>query len=107
MNLSDYQKKSRETWISNDKDLERIVLGICGESGEIAEFFKKKFRGDKPDDFVEDRLTVAKETGDILFYIARLADFYMLDLDQIAELNNQKLQDRKNRGVIKGSGDSR
>jgi NTP pyrophosphatase (non-canonical NTP hydrolase) len=107
MNFSEYQKKSRETWISNDKNLIRIILGVVGEAGEIAEFFKKKFRGDKPDNFVEDRLTIAKEIGDELYYLARLADEYELSLDQIAELNIKKLQDRKNRGVIKGSGDFR
>jgi hypothetical protein len=42
-----------------------------------------------------------------LFYIAALANHIGSDLDTIMNINIKKLQDRKNRNMIKGSGDNR
>jgi NTP pyrophosphatase (non-canonical NTP hydrolase) len=50
---------------------------------------------------------VAKELGDVLWYIANLAEDLGYDLAEIADMNLEKLADRANRNVIKGSGDNR
>ena len=48
-----------------------------------------------------------KELGDVMWYVAVLADHFSLSLDDIAEHNISKLADRQARGVLSGSGDNR
>ena len=50
---------------------------------------------------------MAKELGDVLWYVAQLASELDLDLNQVAEANLQKLLSRQRRGVLSGSGDDR
>ena len=48
-----------------------------------------------------------KELGDVLWFVAQFATEMDIDLDEIAEKNLAKLEDRQKRGVIRGSGDDR
>ena len=105
MTLKDYQKHCKETWISNTFDKIRTILGICGEAGEIAEAVKKYDRGDYS--YKEFLWNLEKELGDILYYIVMSAYEFDLDLDDIIKKNISKLQSRKARGKIKGSGNER
>lgn len=107
MKLNDYQQKIEETWISNENDSIRIVLGIGGESGELLEKFKKYYRGDYNDKKTEFNDSVRKEIGDLSFYIAKLCNRLGVNWEDVLQENIDKLQSRKNRGKIKGSGDSR
>ena len=50
---------------------------------------------------------MAKELGDVLWYVAQLATELDLDLDEIAARNLEKLLSRQRRGVLSGSGDDR
>jgi len=50
---------------------------------------------------------VAKELGDVLWYVAMSAWEIGYSLEDIAVLNTEKLESRKKRGVINGSGDNR
>jgi NTP pyrophosphatase (non-canonical NTP hydrolase) len=104
MDFNEYQKKSQDTWIFNEKGFIRVILGICGESGEIAEKIKKHYRGDTSL-YLREEMT--KELGDLLYYIARCADYMELNLEDIAKFNIEKLKSRKERNKIKGSGDER
>ena len=79
------------------------ALGLCGESGEIAEKVKKWLRGDKE----LDREGLLKELGDPLWYITSLAADLGFTLQDVVDANVSKLSSRKDRGVIKGSGDDR
>ena len=45
--------------------------------------------------------------GDVLFYVAALADDLGYTLQDVVDANEQKLSSRKERGVLKGSGDNR
>ena len=104
MDFYEYQDESRKTWIfDHNNDFIRSILGLCEESGEIAGKVKKHFRGD----YKLEAQEICKELGDLLYYIARVADYYKLDLHTIAIENIKKLQSRKDRGKIKGSGDNR
>lgn len=79
------------------------VLGLVGEAGEVAEKIKKQIRDAtkvSDDDIV-------KELGDVLFYTTALANYYNKNLGFVVEVNVKKLDDRQERGVIKGSGDNR
>ena len=78
------------------------TLGLCGETGEVAEKVKKQVR-----DGVFNRHEVAKELGDVLWYLANLSNDIGYNLDEIADMNIEKLTSRKNRNKIKGSGDNR
>lgn len=107
MNFNEYQEKVKDTWISNEKDLDRMVLGICGEAGEMAEYFKKFYRQDLSNNPVLDYTKIRSELGDILYYVAMLCNELGMKLIDVANCNIIKLQDRKKRNKIKGSGDSR
>ena len=92
------------------------TMGLTGEAGEVAEKVKKLLRDDEMpldenfntnDIDPQKRLAIARELGDCLFYIAMIADDIDYTLSEIAELNIEKLSDRKDRGQLRGSGDNR
>lgn len=88
-----------------------LSLKGCGEAGEFADKVGKLERDkgiiewDDIDD--EDRFALAKELGDRLWYVAAAARKLRMSLSQIALMNVMKLTDRKDRGVLGGSGDDR
>jgi NTP pyrophosphatase (non-canonical NTP hydrolase) len=47
------------------------------------------------------------ELGDVLWYLSALATELDTNLSSVADKNIQKLFSRKERGVLKGSGDNR
>ena len=79
------------------------ALGLLGEAGEVAEKIKKKFRDNNRIEPKE----IVKELGDVLFYTVALANFYGYSLEEIIEINVDKLDSREERGVLQGSGDNR
>ena len=96
-----YQEGAKATAIYPKKDaLAYLALGLVSEAGEVAGKVKKKIRDGTDHD-------VASEIGDVLWYCAMLADYFDVDLGKIMEDNIDKLQSRKKRGVLGGSGDSR
>ena len=83
------------------------MLGLCGETGEVAEKIKKTIR-DKDGIFTDEiKLEIAKELGDVLWYISALSNDIGYSLENIAKLNNEKLLSRHSRNVISGNGDNR
>jgi NTP pyrophosphatase (non-canonical NTP hydrolase) len=109
MDLNEYQRGALRTAAPRDKrnELLHLVLGLVGESGEVAEKFKKWVRDADSDEARIDRADVAKELGDVLWYLAVLADHLDLSLDDIAAGNLAKLASRQRRGVLGGAGDNR
>src|SRR5688572_13508257 len=110
MRLDDYQKQALTTVISQDdefKDTLHWVLGINGEAGEIAEKIKKIIRDKGGDISQDDKEELAKEIGDVLWYLAVFAQDLGYSLEDIAQANLDKLQSRKQRGVLGGKGDNR
>lgn len=104
LTLNGYQSEARQFAIyPEEAEVVYPALGLAGEAGEVAEKVKKSIRGDGQLDADE----VAKELGDVLWYIANLASDIGISLDTIAEKNLEKLKSRKERQVIKGSGDNR
>lgn len=88
------------------------VLALAEECGELSKVYAKALRGDEKyiieDEFTDDaKELVAKELGDVLWMVAAIASENGMSLDDIAELNIQKLTGRKVAGVIKGDGDYR
>lgn len=98
---------------ANRKRLHKLLstlyctLGLLGEAGEIAEKMKKIIR-DKNGVISDDDLQLLKkEDGDVVWYTGAMAGELNSDFAEVAQLNIDKLQDRKKRGVIGGSGDNR
>ena len=103
--FSEYQKETRQTAIyPKDKALEYLCLGLASEAGEVAGKLNKVIR-DTPEEFP--KKDMISELGDVLWYLARIADERDVDLSNVAQGNINKLRDRKNKGTIKGSGDNR
>lgn len=65
-------------------------LGLTGESGELIDLFKKWiFHGHQLDEE-----HAKKELGDVLWYTAEIADSFGWDLDEIMQMNIDKLKAR-------------
>ena len=109
MSMSEYQQLALSTAIY-PKEMSIIypTLGLCGESGEVAEKIKKWIRDtDRTEMNKETVELLKKELGDVLWYIANLANDLGLTLNEIAKHNLNKLADRKDRNTLQGSGDTR
>ena len=94
MTINEYQTAALRT-AQTDKFLAsdlliNAALGLCGESGEVADIVKKfRFQGH---DLDLDH--VAKELGDIAWYLAVGAYAIGLDLETIFRMNIDKLKAR-------------
>ena len=104
MELNEYQKKAKETAFGN---FTLYVLGVCGESGELANKWKKIVRDQDGKTTNEQRHELNSEIGDILWYVSMLASNLDFTLENIAIHNISKLEDRKQRGQLRGNGDNR
>lgn len=103
-----------EVWKSKDAKIDWLRFAYCagklnGEAGEVAELVFKALRDGKPAGYMEpDRLLeLKKELGDVLWYVSQLAKLAGFGLEEVMEDNIKKLADRKERGVLTGSGDNR
>lgn len=112
MTLDEYQAQARTTAIY--PEAARVLyptLKLAGEAGEVAEKLGKLMRdeGLLPGDELGDgqRDALAKEIGDVLWYVANLAADLGLSLEAIGRANLEKLASRRDRGVLGGSGDER
>ena len=110
MTFDEYQKQALTTAISHpDPLMDKTIwaMGISGEAGEVIEKWKKivAYKDGKISD--EDRQELKKELGDVVWYIAVFAHSLGLSLDEVMQLNLDKLANRNKRGVIKGQGDNR
>ncbi len=109
MQFNEYQKEARKTAIYPDcgRNFVYPTLGLAGEAGEVAEKIKKVIRDSAGAISDERKEELSKELGDVLWYAANLATELGLDLDAVAQKNIEKLQSRKERNALKGSGDNR
>ncbi len=111
MELNEYQDKASVTATFTGKQAEHelmyLTLGACGEVGEIAEKVKKIIRNDDGVISEEKRELLKLEVGDVLWYLSQLSRVLGFSLDEAAQANIAKIMDRRARGVIKSSGDTR
>lgn len=93
MNFNEYQKAAMRTLggINDMQDqLNLGALGISGEAGEVTDYIKKVlFHGHELD-----RDKLAKELGDVLWYVALLSEAIGINMETIAETNVEKLRKR-------------
>lgn len=108
MNCNEYQKNTLSTAIypeagtGGDLELYYLAMGLTSEAGEVAGKIKKLLR-----DGVYDPGNIAFELGDVCYYVARLADAIGYEFEDILEINQNKLQKRKQEGSLSGNGDHR
>ena len=93
MTVNEYQKLAMTTLnrdLSQKDILINAVMGLCGESGEATDIVKKHlFQGHDLD-----KEKLAKELGDIAWYLAEAATALNIDLDDIFAANIKKLRKR-------------
>ena len=89
MNADEYQELSTRT-LTQDGNLVPLVLGLVGESGEVADQIKKfLYHGH---DLDESKL--AGELGDVLWYVAALCTRLGLLMGEVMAGNVEKLRKR-------------
>ena len=95
MTGNEYQKAALRTAFSGLDSLSynlliNGVMGLCGESGECVDMVKKYlFQGHELN-----REELAKELGDVAWYLAVTAHAIGYPLDTVLEMNVKKLMDR-------------
>lgn len=108
LTVNEYQNKAIETAIYGEG--QKIIyptLGLCGEAGEVADKVKKVLRDSGGNFSDEIKLEIAKEIGDVVWYIAALCKDLGYTMEEVCEMNLTKLASRKERNMISGSGDNR
>lgn len=113
MTFDDYQQQALKTAHVDPANagtlMEKTIwaMGVAGEAGEVVEKWKKIVAYKAGEITDEDVAELKKELGDVVWYIAVLADSLGLSFGEVMDLNVKKLADRKKRNVIKGQGDNR
>lgn len=96
MTLNEYQKLAART-ISNDLtplgQLRHGLFGLCGEVGEVHSLFQKEYQGHSLD-----KEHLLKELGDCLWMIAEICTATEVDLENVAQINIDKLKARYPKG---------
>jgi NTP pyrophosphatase (non-canonical NTP hydrolase) len=95
MDFKEYQDQASRT-AGSFPETERVrwtlitTLGLCGEAGEVADYLKKVYgHGHQLDPN-----KLKKEIGDVLWYLADICTKYNFSLEEIAQLNVEKLKAR-------------
>lgn len=93
MTINEYQKEALRTESGISKEYPRLLnglMGLNGEAGECIDILKKHiYQGHELDEE-----HVAKELGDVAWYLAISADAIGYDLETILQMNVDKLRAR-------------
>lgn len=128
MELGEYQNRAMTTCTESSNNFSYMMLNLVGEVGEFSSKVAKAIRkreieiggedaqfGDSPnihyytenaDEFAIEQ-ELMKEAGDVLWQLSGLCSVMGWDLEEIAQMNLDKLASRKERNVIVGDGDNR
>ena len=93
MTINEYQRLAMTTLnpaLSEKDVLINGVMGLCGEAGEVIDHVKKHLAQGHP----LDKAHLAKELGDVAWYLAETATALGLELEDIFEGNINKLRAR-------------
>ena len=136
LDLFEYQTKAMNTCMDSSRNMSYMALGLMSEVGEftgkIAKairkgnvYIGKEIQGNNDckndsdlhidynailhneQDIIEFMKGLRAELGDILWFVAGIAEVMGWDLSEVAQENIAKLASRKERGVIDGNGDNR
>lgn len=122
MNFSEYQREAMKfaKYDSFDYPFMALTEEVGEVFGKLAKYSRKNNASlsciveniQNPDAFLNDvdiefKKSLTKELGDVLWQLQACCSELGLNLNDVAELNLQKLGDRDERGVIVGEGDNR
>lgn len=97
MTINEYQEETLRTESGMSKEYPRLLnglMGLNGEAGECIDILKKHlFQGHELD-----KQHVAKELGDVAWYLAVSASAIGYDLETILQMNVDKLKARYPKG---------
>lgn len=112
--LDEYQTRAMSTRLDSCDNVTYMAFGLVAEVGELADkvakWKRKKeayvtddrlvFDTWKDDEADEKRAELMKELGDVLWFVAGIADHFGYSLSEVAEMNLEKLAGRKSKGTI-------
>lgn len=121
MELNEYQKRAMETCMESSKNFSYMTYGLMAEVGEIADKvakWKRKgiaridsdclvFNTSDEAEAADRKKELMSEVGDCLWFVSCLCEVCGFTLQDVADMNLDKLHSRQERGVIDGSGDNR
>lgn len=107
MKLNEYAEKALMTALPGAQCMEYVAALLASEAGEFNGHWSKAIRDDGKHISEEREQLMVKELGDLLWGVAVGAWLMGYTLEEIGQINIDKLQSRKSRGVIGGSGDDR
>lgn len=93
MDMDEYQKQALKSIAITKKGttaLAHRTLGLSGEAGVVANQVKKVIRDKDGAPDQEDIEVIKKRLGDVLYYVATLAEYFDLSLSEVAEQNLQQ-----------------
>lgn len=114
LTLNEYQKKAMTTCMASSNNFSYMFLNLVGEVGEFASKIGKAIRKENAciefNDLCfatpyEGEKELMKEAGDILWQLSGVCSVMGWDLEDIAQMNLDKLAARKAVGTIDGEGD--
>lgn len=123
LTLNEYQKQAMTTCMPSSENFSYMFLNLVGEVGEFASKVAKHIRKEKAtiveNEFVlecetiEDAVraddpiydAIKKEAGDILWQLSGVCTIFGWSLNEVAQMNLDKLAARKAVGTIDGNGD--
>lgn len=120
MTINEYQQKAMSTCMDTSHNYIYMAEGMVGEMGEFMSKVAKGVRKGKMKVSSNTLVILAAkqerpeileglkaELGDILWFVAGMADVMGWSLDEVAQANVDKLASRQERGKIEGEGDNR
>ena len=114
LTLNEYQRKAMTTCMESSNNFSYMFLNLVGEVGEFASKVGKAIRKEtvciEMNDLgfakhYEGEEELMKEAGDILWQLSGVCSVMGWSLEDIAQMNLDKLAARKAVGTIDGNGD--
>ena len=102
--MDNYQKQAME-FRTSTADEAYALLNLAAEAGEVLGKVAKHLRDGGDEEVL--RQNIKKELGDVMWMVAAVAADFDLTLSEVCAHNLEKLNSRKERNVITGSGDNR
>lgn len=93
MKLNEYQAQALLSVAITEKNVAALAhrtLGLAGEAGEVASIVKKIIRDKNGKATAADKRKIAEKLGDTLYYVTVLAEYYDINLEDIANKNLEK-----------------
>jgi len=114
MELNEYQRKAMSTMIDSCNNDTYMFFGLVSEVGElcekIAKWRRKRFASIDGNMVIlntfdtaeveRNRAELMRELGDVLWFVAGLANRMDFSLEEVAQTNIDKLSQRKQNGTI-------